>query len=324
MTSLAPSRERVLLPWLLTLLLLSLPHHSIASSSFEPYQLNGGLVAAVAGKDYCVVSTDTRMMDGGYEIYTRRHLTSRLWNCDPDGTLISTLCEADGSLKLPTDKEDTSSPTQASSSSSLPLSPTWIASSGCAADCEALKRAVRMEVKASKYWNTHLQVNHVSNLLSQVLYYRRGFPYYSFCVVAGFTSSHAPAAYVYDAIGSYEQVAVATAGTGRELLQPILDRLFASYSDGGVDDETLELKRQESKNPAGCSIGTKRTMPPRVVETQVKCSAEEAVSRLVRGYKSVAERDIGVGDSVVLCVTQRNALDGKFTCKVISVPLKTH
>ena len=62
---------------------------------------------------------------------------------------------------------------------------------------------------------------------------------------------------------------------------------------------------------------------PRVVDTQVSCSADEAISRLIRGYKSVAERDIGVGDSVVLCVTQRHE-NGKITCRVLSVPLKTH
>lgn len=260
----------------------------LINASFEPYQLNGGLVTAVAGKDYCVVASDTRLSTG-YEIYTRRHLTSRLWTAGDD-----ILCGPDGSLVLEEKKI------------SVKTAPIWIASSGCAADCEALKRIIRFEVRASQHWNTALLgVNSISFLLSQVLYQRRHFPYYSFCVVAGLNDGEG-AAYVYDAIGSFEQVAVATAGTGRELMQPILDRLFASQHEA---DEVIK------------SSGT-ATMP-HVVETRVRCSAEEAVARLIRGYKSVAERDIGVGDSVVLCVTQRNE-NGDTTCRVMSVPLKTH
>jgi len=302
MTSTAPPRR--FLPCILSLfLLLHLPHS--VDASFEPYQLNGGLVAAVAGKDYCVVASDTRMMDGSYEIYTRRYLTSRLWNTGESGDEFQLLCESDGSLSMPKSSSE--------ASATLTQSPVWIASSGCAADCEALKRGVRMEVKASKYWNTALKANHIATLLSQVLYSRRNFPFYSFCVVAGMDDEGEPAAYVYDAIGSYEQVAVATSGTGRELLQPILDRLFASSSTTDDDDDDV-------KGPINTIAP--RTMP-RVVDTHVQCSADEAVARLVRGYKSVAERDIGVGDSVVLCVTQQSD-HGQVTCRVISVLLKTH
>jgi 20S proteasome alpha/beta subunit len=87
--------------------------------------------------------------------------------------------------------------------------------------------------------------------LHHELYSHRGFPYYAFCLVAGLTNparcgddvvtgggsdSGAGSVYVYDAIGSYEQVAVASAGSGREYLQPILDRLFSSEIDR--DDAT--------------------------------------------------------------------------------------
>ena len=260
----------------------------LINASFEPYQLNGGLVTAVAGKNYCVVASDTRL-SAGYEIYTRRHLNSRIWTAGD-----SVLCEPDGSLVLEEKKQIP-----------VKMAPIWIASSGCAADCEALKRIIRFEVRASQHWNTPLGVSSISFLLSQVLYQRRHFPYYSFCVVAGLNDGEG-AAYVYDAIGSFEQVAVATAGTGRELMQPILDRLFASQREA---EEVIK------------SSGT-ATMP-RVVDTRVSCSAEEAVARLIRGYRSVAERDIGVGDSVVLCVTQRDE-NGDTTCRVILVPLKTH
>ena len=40
------------------------------SHGFSPYDFNGGTVAAVAGTDYCVVASDTRL-SSGYEIKSR-------------------------------------------------------------------------------------------------------------------------------------------------------------------------------------------------------------------------------------------------------------
>jgi 20S proteasome subunit beta 6 len=288
--------------FLTTLLLYSI------HASFEPYQLNGGLVAAVAGRDFCMVATDTRM-SSGYEIYTRKHLSSRLWSTSTlDASPIC--CNSDGSLKLLL--TDTTIP---SNKQHATTTVTWIASAGCAADCEALKRTIRQEVNAASYYKTTLTTDNIATLLSQTLYARRGFPYYSFCVVAGFSSSKImlPQVYVYDAIGSFEQVAVATAGTGREVLQPILDRLFTDCRNNNDNEE----------EQVSTTIITKTTRIIRVVDTHVTCTVDQALQRLVRGYKSVAERDVRVGDSVVFVITRRQK-DGEVSCRVVTVPLKSH
>lgn len=257
----------------------------LTTAEFEPYQLNGGLVSAVAGKDYCLLASDTRMMDGGYEIFTRDHLSSRLW-----GIADHKFLHQDGSLTL---KEGTEEVTSKPS--------TFVASAGCSADCEALKRHLRLDVRAH---GANLYPHQVAALLSNTLYQRRGFPYYAFCVVAGCGTAGGEA-YVYDAIGSYEQVAVASSGTGRELLQPILDRLFTSSSSAFQSGVTI----------AG--------VMPKVVSTQVDCEAEEAVERIIQAYQAVTEREIGVGDSLVIFVTQQRT-DGQVACKTIRVPLKQH
>lgn len=290
----------------------------VKAQKFEPYQLNGGLVSAVAGRDFCVVASDTRLMDGGYEIYSRSFLTSRLWSVDGDMDMDrehdgeangDIVIHEDGSLLVSQEgqrvKQDTT------------LVNTWIASAGCSADCEALKRQVRSDVRAASFWGSSLNVNQVASLLSQVLYRRRSFPFYSFCVVAGVSESGG-SVYGYDAIGSYEQLAVTSAGTGRELLQPILDRLFAHFpgkEEGILSSSLLTTRSTSSKD---------RLEPPNVVKTQVECTPDEAISRLIRAYRSVAERDIGVGDKLVLCVTQR--LDGKTSTRVnvVDVSLKRH
>lgn len=240
----------------------------VTAAEFEPYQLNGGLVSAIAGKNYCLLASDTRMMDGGYQIYTRNLL--RLWGLSRDDA-----------LSLPELNGDESITTTTTS--------TLIGAAGCQSDCSALQRQLSFQARARP---ESLSPSNVAQLLSQTLYSRRGFPYYAFCVVGGLSTtvdddSSDGSVYVYDAIGSMEQVAIGTAGTGRELLQPILDRLFSSSCGNLVDD-----------------------------------SSEEAIVKLTQAYHAVTERDIGVGDSLVLCLLERQE-DGTRR-RMIRVPLKQH
>lgn len=139
-------------------------------------------------------------------------------------------------------------------------------------------------------------------LLSQILYSRRGFPYYSFCVTAGLNHNNEGHVYVYDAIGSYEQVAVAATGSGRELLQPILDRKFRTI----VADNTHRMQEWGS-----------------IPLLQVDATKEDAISILLDGYRAVSEREISVGDTVVFCVLEKKE-EGHVECQIWSAPLKKH
>ena len=170
--------------------------------------------------------------------------------------------------------------------------PLLIGSAGCQADCTGLQRALRAEFRAASYFGktTKREPGKAATLLSQILYLRRGFPFYSFCVLAGLDEEGRGNVFAYDAIGSYEQVSVATAGTGREALQPILDRLFRS-DDGS--------------------------------RLQVVGSAEHAVQTLCQAYRSVAEREIGVGDRLVCCIAELSD-EGSFNCRTLVFPLKEH
>ena len=317
-------------------LLLLLLCGMTAANQFDPYQLNGGLVAAVAGKDYVLVATDTRLVGpSGYDILERRHLRSRLWSVQSpsswsQGELSfekedtfsqsSLLFEADGSLQFPESKTSTIH------AASVPS--TLIASSGCQADCEMLKRTIRSEVRRLQHGgeiSRHSSPTSMAVLLSQTLYARRTFPWYAFCIVAGLASQehgvnnysdHAGGqVFVYDAIGSYEAVAVATAGNGRTLLQPILDRSFSSFLDSATitSDDTATCYDQ-----GGIVVAPY----PRVHET-----AEQAAAILTKAYQAVSERDASVGDFVVLCCIQREvSKDGSAVtkCWSTSSPLKKH
>mmetsp|Transcript_17306 Transcript_17306/g.36287 ORF Transcript_17306/g.36287 Transcript_17306/m.36287 type:complete len:464 (+) Transcript_17306:50-1441(+) len=435
------------------------------STKFDPYQLNGGLVAAVAGRDFVLLASDTRLTNGGYGVNCRGYLSGRIWCASTLSSLSPSIegssslpfqsneprnfidwnrfearWEPDGSLALPskhgnlydnwTDRSfhpeittlsdqimeeiereiDKSTMSQLSPKSNLSFSsgslpsqdlsmspnrimngknvnyPVLIGSAGCASDCESLKRRMRLELDAlesssmsSSFSFSHpfggdsffsadfsprpkiphgtsstfssgsgMGVQSVANLLQQILYGRRGFPYYSFCVVAGidrenddddidgFGMAGTGAVYVYDAIGSYERVAVGSAGTGRELLQPILDRLFSgtkskeaklvvdkTFGDGLATRDAMSVPATRQRMGVAGSL-----RPP--VKTVVDCSWEEALQHIVRGYRSVSEREISVGDEVVVCVVRTPMAGGdgdvhsSSMVDVFRFPLKKH
>eukprot|EP00985_Skeletonema_marinoi_P015352 scaffold7907_cov163-Skeletonema_marinoi.AAC.17 len=396
---------------LLSTLLLT-TFSTTTAQKFDPYQLNGGLVAAVAGRDYVLIASDTRLTDGGYGVHSRRYLSGRLWSASTSSSVVdvadpllsssggddimtqsinndliqppSTITtsnvhwDSNGSLLLPNIISTNSASSLLQTiepTNDLPTTttnpPIMIGSAGCASDCESLKRRVRLELDAltmnnnnNNNSNNKLGVASVANLLQQILYSRRGFPFYSFCVVAGL---HPPqelvlrdgdggkkrmegAVYVYDAIGSYERVAVGSAGTGRELLQPILDQLFSdsttTITSKDEDDPSITINNNDNHSNNGKS-GDIMAIPPmkqRVgvagslrppVQTVVRCSVEDAVKNVARAYQSVAEREISVGDEVVICVVKScdvvasSAGDGGrrsegAVLKVYRYPLKKH
>eukprot|EP00979_Chaetoceros_neogracilis_P006056 scaffold1202_cov257-Chaetoceros_neogracile.AAC.3 len=301
------------------------------AAKFEPYALNGGLVSAIAGRDYVIIASDTRLTDGGYNILTREHLRSRLWAATNSFGLDSSLLEEDGSVTFPCkiDNEEK----EIKDVATFSCFPTFIASSGCSSDCEALKRQIRSEIDAHQNWNygrDTLTPTGIANLLGQTLYSRRSFPFYSFCILAGLTKEGHANVHVYDAIGSHERVAVACAGNAKEMLQPVLDRMFATSIEDIDDLEvnsksfSTELQRDErAVNASQQRVGL-TLQPP--VETHVMCDAKEATDMLVRGYRSVAEREISIGDNVVVCVIRR--IEGgetpTFEMQVTKCPLKKH
>jgi len=280
-----------------------------SEQNFDPYALNGGLVAAVAGPDYVVFASDTRLTSGGYEILSRRHVSSRLWPVSsspisiPLDENVSSLQNSINGLPVMYQQEWNVS------SCFQPPPHTWIASAGCSADCEALKRWIQAEYSlqhdASSTTLNHLQVpKNIATCLANVLYSRRVFPFYSFCILAGLgienENDPSGVVHIYDAIGSHERVAVACAGTGREILQPILDRLFAESS------RKLESATRPTLNPKiqTCSRSWTATVP-----THVKCPVDEAVGLLLHGYRAASEREIQVGDSVVVGILQHGSLN---------------
>jgi hypothetical protein len=77
----------------------------VLANDFDPYDMNGGLVAAVAGRDYVVLATDTRL-SSRYDILERNHVRSQLWAAiSPSSSSLSSIgrhgmVAPDGSLAV--------------------------------------------------------------------------------------------------------------------------------------------------------------------------------------------------------------------------------
>ena len=166
--------------------------------------------------------------------------------------------ELDGSIRLPPPSPTPRRQTQYISQVQDPSAVTLVASLGCSADCESLKRSVQLEVSARSAWLSPGQgdslssipsASSVATLLMNSLYYCRSFPYYSFCLLEGMDGHENDRGgegggggraggtgrfHVYNAIGNHERVAAACAGApGRDMLQPILDRLLSTTTNSG-------------------------------------------------------------------------------------------
>lgn len=263
-----------------------------AANDFDPYQLNGGLVAGVAGKDYCLLAADTRLTGAsGFEILQRQHTTSRLWSMLP----LPSSAAVQDALRQRAEKSahgiEKELDEYKQETMNLPVTnnefPVWVGSVGCSTDCEELKRnaqsLLRQTLRTGELSVTHENLpDSLSLLLGNMLYGRRGFPYYAFCVLSG-CNAQGGHVYGYDAIGSYERLAVAVSGQGRDILQSILDRSFHSQQP---------LEEESKRHGVVC----------RVVKTptQVSETCEQAIRILVDGFRAVAKREASVGDSVVV------------------------
>lgn len=60
---------------------------------FNPYRENGGTVAAIAGDDFVIIASDTRLTNGGYGIMSRNQ--SKLFQLSDKIVLGATGCWAD-------------------------------------------------------------------------------------------------------------------------------------------------------------------------------------------------------------------------------------
>lgn len=114
-----------------------------------------------------------------------------------------------------------------------------------------------------------------AQLLSVTLYYRRFFPYYAFCMIAGLDHEGKGAVYGYDAVGSYKRDEYGAMGSGQNFVVPLLDNLVGHKN------------RLDEKKPL---------------------TVDEAVRIVKMCFVVATERDIHTGDSVEIKIITREGV----------------
>lgn len=150
-----------------------------------------------------------------------------------------------------------------------------IASAGFQGDKVALQKL--LTARAINYEHDHrrkMSCPAMAQMLSNTLYNKRFFPFYTFNLCAGLDTEGKGCVYTYDAIGSYERVGYSCQGSGKDLIQPVLDNQLKSASP--------------------------LLFPP--VSTATKLSKDECLDLVKEAFVSATERDIYTGDSVEIVI----------------------
>eukprot|EP01113_Clastostelium_recurvatum_P017261 TRINITY_DN201_c0_g1_i3.p1 TRINITY_DN201_c0_g1~~TRINITY_DN201_c0_g1_i3.p1 ORF type:complete len:236 (+),score=58.42 TRINITY_DN201_c0_g1_i3:86-793(+) len=212
---------------------------------FNPYTNNGGTTLGVAGADFAILAADTRMSDGGYGINTR-HYTK--------------ICKL-------TDK-------------------CVLATSGMQADTLALQKNLRAMLLMYEHNNGKpMSTPAIAQWLSNTLYYKRFFPYYTFNVLGGVDDFGVGCVWSYDAVGSHERCTYTCSGTGQQLIQPLLDN----------------------------QVGLRNQVP---TDKPLPFTADAAEDLVKDALTSAGERDIYTGDYVDIARIDANGVTfSKFELK---------
>ncbi|XP_062090502.1 proteasome subunit beta type-1 [Humulus lupulus] len=156
-----------------------------------------------------------------------------------------------------------------------------MASSGFQADVRALQK--QLDAKHLIYQHQHnkqMSCPAMAQLLSNTLYYKRFFPYYSFNVLGGLDNEGKGCVFTYDAVGSYEKVGYSSQGSGSTLIMPVLDKRLKAPSP-------LLLPAQDAVTPL---------------------SEAEAIDLVKTVFVAATERDIYTGDRVEIVILNADGI----------------
>ncbi|OWK63099.1 Proteasome subunit beta type-1 [Lonchura striata] len=188
---------------------------------FSPYTFNGGTVLAIAGEDFCIVASDTRLSEG-YSIHSRDSpkcykLTERtVIGCTGfhgDCLTLTKIIEA--RLKVTTN-----------------------------ATCLTFFLDVLYHWQMYKHSNNKtMTTGAIAAMLSTILYSRRFFPYYVYNIIGGLDEEGKGAVYSFDPVGSYERESFKAGGSASAMLQPLLDNQIGFKNMQNVERVPLTLEK---------------------------------------------------------------------------------
>ena len=184
----------------------------------EPlYQNNMGTSVAIGGEGFVVIASDTRMsLDEDNYCILTRNSTKVY-------ELTKTCC---------------------------------LTGSGMRADVQELVEVIKKEIKKYRYANNKdMSVKSIAQLVQCVLYSKRTFPYYWFTMLCGIENGKG-IVYHYDAIGSYTGNQFDAAGSGQQIIMPIVDSQLKKRTERLSVTEAQNIARDALTSTAEIEIYT--------------------------------------------------------------------
>jgi len=159
---------------------------------------------------------------------------------------------------------------------------TILGSTGCWCDILTFTRILEARLKMYKYeHNRILTTPAASQLIANMLYFRRFFPYYISNVLAGLDADGQGIVYSYDPIGHCERSKYRAGGSSSALLQPLLDNQIGLKNIDNVDENRKNI------------------------------SKDEALKILKDVFISAAERDIYCGDGLLIKIVTKEGIENQ-------------
>ncbi|KAH7708849.1 CRE-PBS-6 protein [Aphelenchoides avenae] len=175
-----------------------------AQQRWNPYSFEGGSTAAIAGENFAVAASDTRLTAMDICVISRDTDKIHILN----NNIILNTCGFHGDV----------------------LAMRRL--------LEARLHKYRFDYRCD------MTVDLCAEMLARNLYYRRFFPYYTGAILAGVDEEGKGAVFSYDPIGCIERLTYSSSGAAEPLIQPFLDNQVGHVSvDKSIERPPLTLDR---------------------------------------------------------------------------------
>jgi len=177
-------------------------NNGMTERRFSPYSDNGGSVVAIAGDDFVVIASDTRLSGHGYAILSREQ--PKLFKLSDSTVLGTTGCWCD-----------------------------------ILTFCKVAE--MRLKTYRHTH-NRPMTTPAVAQMTATMLYHKRFFPYYISNILAGLDLEGKGVVYSYDPVGHCERNMYRAGGSSVSLLQPLLDNQVGLKNMTGVEKKPMTME----------------------------------------------------------------------------------
>ncbi|KAI6192145.1 Proteasome subunit beta [Aphelenchoides bicaudatus] len=174
------------------------------ANRWNPYSMEGGSTCAIAGDNFVVIGTDTRISYNEMSVLNR---TAEKLHSLNDNIILATGGFVGDAIQMR----------------------------------RVLNSRLH---KFRFDYRCDMTVDLCAELLARNLYYKRFFPYYTQAVLCGIDEEGEGAVYSFDPIGCIERVPCSSSGNAESLIQPFLDnQIYQEHQSVAADKQKLTLER---------------------------------------------------------------------------------